>query len=145
SLEESQFVLLDYMAVKQDYRKQGLGSEFLKNIYRTTGWKNKLFLMEVEDPKKGNNQEIRQRRVYFYRKNGAKILKKVHYILPPLQGNTSTDMILLVLAQNRPLWLSGDAIKDLLIQIYRELYSRDETDPLLKSSLDSVPQRVELG
>jgi GNAT superfamily N-acetyltransferase len=144
-LEELQFVLLDYMAVKPEYRKQGLGSEFLKNIYNITGLKNRLFLLEVEDPKTGADQQTRQRRVYFYRKNGAKILKNLRYILPPLQGNIPTDMILLVLAKNRPIWLSGEAIKDVLTQVYIELYGRDETDPLLKSFIDKVPERVELG
>lgn len=144
-LTDTPFILLDYLAVKQDYRKQGLGSEFLKRICRITGFKNKLFLMEVEDPKKGPDQETRQQRIYFYRKNGAKILKNLHYILPPLQGNTPTEMVLLVLAQNRPVWLSGDAIKELLTQIYKELYSRDEADPLLKSFIDVVPQRVDLN
>lgn len=144
-LEESQFVLLDYMAVKPEYRKHGLGSEYLKNITRITGLKNKLFLFEVEDPKTGPDQETKQRRVYFYRKNGAKILKHVRYVLPPLQGNTPTDMILLVLAQNRPVWLSGNAIKAAIHQIYLELYHRDESDPLLQSFIDKIPERVDLG
>lgn len=144
-LEDSPFALLDYMAVKSDYRKQGLGSKFLKNIYSITGLKNKFFLIEVEDPKTGPDQETKQRRVYFYRKNGAKILKHVCYVLPPLQGNTSTEMILLVLAQNRPVWLSGDAIKAAIRQIYLELYLRDESDPLLQSFIDTVPDKVDLG
>jgi hypothetical protein len=144
-LEGSQFVLLDYMAVKPEYRKHGLGSEFLKNINKITGLKNKLYLMEVEDPKTGPDQETKQRRVYFYRKNGAKILKHVSYVLPALQGNTPTDMVLLVMAQNRPVWLSGDAIKAAIRQIYSELYHRDESDSLLRSFIDKVPERVELG
>lgn len=144
-LESSQFVLLDYMAVKPEYRKHGLGSEFLKNINRITDLKNRFFIFEVEDPKAGSDEETRQRRVYFYRKNGAKILKHVCYVLPALQGNTPTDMILLVMAPNRPVWLSGEAIKDAIKQIYGELYFRDESDPLLKSFIDKVPDRIELG
>lgn len=144
-LESSQFVLLDYMAVKTNYRKHGLGSEFLKNITRITGLKNRFFLFEVEDPKTGPDQETRQRRVYFYRKNDAKILKHVPYLLPPLQGNTPTDMILLIMAQNRPVWLSGEAIKAAIRQIYRELYLRDEFDPLLQSFIEKIPEKVDLG
>jgi GNAT superfamily N-acetyltransferase len=144
-LESSQFVLLDYMAVKPKYRRHGVGSEFLRNITRITGIKNRFFLFEVEDPKTGPDTEIRQRRVYFYRKNGAKILKHVPYLLPPLQGNTPTDMILLMMAQNHPVWLSGNAIKDAIRQIYRELYLRDESDPLLQSFVDKMPQKVDLG
>lgn len=146
-LENTQFVLIDYLAVKEAYRKHGVGSEFIKKIYEITDLKNKIFIIEVEDPKTGTaqEQETRQRRVYFYRKNGAKILKHVHYILPPLQGNSPTDMILLVISQNsRILWLSGEAIKEAIVQIYSELYGRNESDPLLAPALKSIQPQVTL-
>ena len=146
-LEGTQFVLLDYIAVKEEHRKHGVGSEFLKNIYKITGYRDKLFLCEVEDPKTGTaqEQETRQKRIYFYRKNGAKILKHVRYLLPPLQGNTPTEMILLVISQsNRLLWLAGDAIKEAVVQIYSELYGRDESDPLLAPVLESIQPQVTL-
>ncbi len=144
-LEDTQFVLLDYLAVKEKHRKHGLGSEFLKNVFKIGGLKNKLLICEVEDPKTGTDQETRQRRVYFYRKNGAKILKNVRYILPPLQGNTPTEMILLVISQNRRLlWLSGDAVKEVIGQIYRELYGRSEIDPLLISTVKSIEPKITL-
>jgi hypothetical protein len=146
-LENTQFVLLDYIAVKEEHRKHGVGSEFLKNIYKITGFRDKLFLCEVEDPKTGTTQEqeTRQKRVYFYRKNGAKILKHVHYVLPPMLENTPTDMILLVISQNnRMVWLAGDAVKEAIVQIYSELYSRDETDPLLAPVMESIQPQVTL-
>jgi predicted GNAT family acetyltransferase len=146
-LEGTQFVLLDYMAVKEAHRKHGVGSEFVKKINEITGFKNKLFIIEVEDPKTGTaqEQETRQRRVYFYRKNGAKILKHVRYILPPLQGNTPTDMILLVISQNnRLLWIAGDAIKEAVVQIYSELYGRGEADQLLAPAIESIQPQVTL-
>lgn len=146
-LEDTQFVLLDYLAVKEEHRKHGVGSEFLKNIYKITGLRDRLFICEVDDPKIGNaqEQETRQRRVYFYRKNGAKILKHVRYILPPFQGNTPTDMVLLVLSQNdRMLWLAGEAVKEVIVQIYSELYGRNETDPLLAPILESIQPQVTL-
>jgi GNAT superfamily N-acetyltransferase len=146
-LEGTQFVLLDYMAVKEAHRKHGVGSEFLKNIYKITGYRDKLFIIEVEDPKTGTlqEQETRQKRIYFYRKNGAKILKHVRYLLPPLQGNTPTEMILLVISQsNRLLWLAGDAIKELVVQIYSDLYGRGEEDRLLTPVLESIQPQVTL-
>jgi hypothetical protein len=146
-LEDTQFVLLDYLAVKEAHRKHGVGSEFLKNIYKITGYRDKLFLCEVDDPKTGTAQEheTRQRRVYFYRKNGAKILRHVRYVLPPLQGDASTDIILLVISSNnRLLWLAGDAIKEAVVQIYSELYGRGESDPLLAPILESIQPQVTL-
>ncbi len=146
-LEGTEFVLLDYMAVKEEYRNSGIGSELLQNIYSITGWKNKLFIVEVEDPKNGTDQEqaTKQRRVYFYRKNGAKILKHMQYLLPPLQGNSPIAMTLLVISQNKRLvWLSGEAIKDVIVKIYEDLYCRDVDDRLLSSFIDSIPERVTL-
>lgn len=146
-LEGTEFVLLDYMAVKEEYRKSGIGSEFLQNIYSITSWSNKLFIVEVEHPKSGTDQEqaTKQRRVYFYRKNGAKIIKHVRYLLPPLQGNSPIEMILLVISQNKRLvWLSGEALKDVIVKIYKELYYRDVDDRLLSSFIDSIPERVTL-
>lgn len=146
-LEGTQFVLLDYMAVREEHRKHGVGSEFLKNIYKIADLKNKLLICEVENPKTGTaqEQETRQRRVYFYRKNGAKILKHVRYLLPPFQGSTPTDMNLLVISQNsRLLWIAGDAIKEAVVQIYGELYGRGETDPLLAPILESIQPQVTL-
>jgi GNAT superfamily N-acetyltransferase len=146
-LEDTQFVLLDYMAVREEHRKHGVGSEFLKNVTEITGLKNKLFLCEVEDPKVGSDkeQETRQRRVYFYRKNGAKILKHVHYVVPPLQGNTPTGMILLVISKNdRMVWLAGGAIREAIVQVYSELYGRDESDPLLAPVMASIEPKVTL-
>ena len=144
-LEGTQFVLLDYMAVKAEHRKCGLGSEFLRKVYEIAGLKNKLLICEVEDPKTGADKETCQRRVYFYRKNGAKILKHVRYVLPPLQGDTPTDMILLVISNNnRLLWLAGDAIKEVVVQIYSEIYGRSEADPLLAPVMTSIAPHVGL-
>jgi GNAT superfamily N-acetyltransferase len=144
-LEGTEFVLLDYMAVKEEHRKRGLGSEYLRNIYEIAGLKNKLLVCEVEDPKTGGDRETRQRRVYFYRKNGARILKNIRYMLPPLQGSTPTEMILMVISRNRRLlWLSGDAVEEAIVQIYRELYGRSETDPMLAATLSSIEPRITL-
>jgi len=135
-LEGTEFVLLDYMAVKEEHRKRGLGSEYLRNIYEIAGLKNKLL---------GGDRETRQRRVYFYRKNGARILKNIRYMLPPLQGSNPTEMILMVISRNRRLlWLSGDAVEEAIVQIYRELYGRSETDPMLAATMSSIEPRITL-
>ena len=143
-LQHTDFVLFDYMAVKETYRNQGIGTKFVQNIFRISGIRDKRFILEVEDPRYGDNKEMRTRRVEFYRRNGAKIMKDVSYILPPLYGNTPTQMIVMVLSPYPDIRFSGKLISKIFVQIYRELYGRDENDKLLHSSIRSIPSTVEL-
>ena len=120
-LEGTEFVLLDYMAVKEEYRNSGIGSEFLKTFTVS------LVEEQAFHRRSGRPQEWYRPRTsnkaakgpYLYRKNGAKIIKHVRYVLPPLQGNSPIAMTLLVISQNhRLVWLSGEAIKDVIVKIY---------------------------
>ncbi len=143
-LQNSRFVLFDFMAVDKDYRDQGIGSIFTKNIYRISQVKDKIFILEVEDPRYGVDKEMRKRRVEFYRRNGAKEMKDVRYILPALDGKLPTDMIIMIISMNDETSLPGDVVKKLFTQIYKELYSRDEDDLMLNYFLNSVPSKVEI-
>jgi hypothetical protein len=101
--------------------------------------------LEVDDPEDGEDREIRKRRVQFYQRNGAKPLKDVRYILPPLQGSIPTQMIIMLISPNKQDTLKGGTVKELFKQIYEELYCRDENDPLLNSFVNSVPDKVEIA
>lgn len=65
-------LLLDYFAVTEEYRDQGIGGAFLKRIAR--GYQNAGSLIaEVEDPDFARNEEERKlqnRRIQFYLRNG---------------------------------------------------------------------------
>ncbi len=143
-LAGTRFILLDYLAVKEGYRNKGFGSTFVKNIFRLSQEKNKTFIIEVDDPRAGDDLEIRKRRVAFYRRNGAKEMKDVKYVLPPFQNSLSTQMVIMLISSNAETCLQGKIVKELFIQIYKELYSRGENDSFLKSFLDLVPQTIEV-
>lgn len=143
-IKNTDFILFDYMAVKENHRNKGIGSQFLEKIFEFKGLSDKIFIGEVEDPKYGKNRELRKRRVNFYRRNGAKILKNVNYLLPPLSGNDPTKMILMIFSKVKIDCLSGKLVKELIIQIYREVYSRDSKDNLLNSFINSIPSIIEL-
>ncbi len=106
-LQNSDFVLLDYMAVKQTYQNLGIGTNFLKNILSKYCTKNRNIIVEVEDPKEGD-KENRSKRVAFYRNNGAKELENVPYLLPPLQGIEPTKMILMLFSNNENSIIEGN-------------------------------------
>lgn len=142
-LQGTEYILIDYMAVKKSYRSQGIGTSFLRNIFQLSGVNDKGFILEVEDPRYGD-KEIRHRRVKFYKRNGAKELSNVKYMVPPLEGDTPTKMIIMVLFSQHKDKMSGKLVKKLLLQIYEELYGRSQNDPLLNSFIHTIPSEVEL-
>jgi len=143
-LKGSQFVLFDYMAVAEGHRGKGLGTQFLRGLSRTIRLGKRHLILEVEDPRFGDNKEQRRRRVELYRRQGAKMLKGVRYIMPPLFGPTPTDMVLFIWPGPKEGKIPGSAVKKVILQIYKELYGRDGRDPLLNSFLKEVPKVVEL-
>jgi len=145
-LKGTDFVLLDYMATKPGYRNKGIGSEFLRNIFGISMLKNRHVIVEVDDPRYGKSRAIKARRVEFYRRNGAKEMKNVTYLLPPLSGKNPTRMIIMTLSPEslRIDSFSAVLVKQLLAQIYRELYNRKKNDLLLNSFVNDIPSPVEL-
>lgn len=143
-LDNTDFILLDYMATKETHQSRGIGSSFMKNMRNLLTEKQKRFVIEVEVLKHDTNKRERERRLSFYKRVGAQEMKDVKYILPGLDGGEPTEMILMLFPSYDGSGLTGEAVKNLLIQIYRELYNRDQDDVLLNSFLNTVGDRVEL-
>lgn len=143
-LDNTDFILLDYMATKETHQNRGIGSGFMKNMRDSLLPKEKRFVIEVEALKHETNKQQRQRRLSFYKRNGAKQMKDVKYVLPALDGGEPTEMILMVFPGYDGSGMTGEAVKNLLIQIYRELYNRDQDDVLLNSFLNTIGDHVEL-
>ncbi|MEB3830671.1 GNAT family N-acetyltransferase [Phormidium sp. CCY1219] len=143
-LKNTDFVLLDYLGTDKAYRGRGIGGQFMGEILQNLANINKYLLIEVEHPASGENQTDRKRRVKFYQRLGAKILKNVPYQLPPFSGNVSIEMLLMMLPEYPGGQLPGSLVKQLIQQIYGEVYDRDAGDALLKSFIHQVPDSVEL-
>jgi ribosomal protein S18 acetylase RimI-like enzyme len=142
-LRNSEFILLDYLAVKEKYRNQGIGTSLIKSILSEYCTNNRSIVIEIEDSKEAD-KESRSRRVAFYRTNGAKELENVPYILPPLQGIEPTKMMLMLFSNNENSIIEGIVVRKLITQIYAELYCREANDPLLSSFIELVPSTVYL-
>jgi GNAT superfamily N-acetyltransferase len=144
ALEGSEFVLLDYMATKSGYRRRGIGSAFLKRIPQMPELAHKFLVMEVENPGSGENREQRAKRVEFYRRQGAKELQGVRYFMPGLCGGAPTEMILMILPQYDEGKIDATKVRQIVIQIYRELYNRDAEDGLLNSFVNEIAGCIRL-
>ena len=138
----SDFLLLDYLAIKENHRGKQIGErlfEFLKSYSKSH---HKHLLMEVDDPEYGEDKPSRIKRIAFYQKNGAYWLKDVKYILPALDGSEHTEQILMLVPTNSKSKFSGEEIKALVKLLYSELYGisgeNSDFNLILQSVTDSV-------
>jgi GNAT superfamily N-acetyltransferase len=133
-LKATDFLLVDYFAVAENYRNQGVGSVFFKYLCHWASVRSIKLLLEVDDPAFGSEPE--QKRVAFYEKNGAKKISGIPYILPPLDGTVPTNQILMAANQVDDLILI-EKIK-LVICLYQQLYERSLGDPYLSQILGNI-------
>jgi GNAT superfamily N-acetyltransferase len=143
-LISTDFILLTYLGTQENFRGQGIGTEFIKYIVDVVSHDQKYLLLEVENPERGSEQEKKSRRMKFYQKLGARELKNVDYLLPPLSGNVPSEMKLIILPKYSDSFIKGNLVKQLIRQIYQEVYSRSEDDQLLKTFIETIPASVEL-
>jgi len=142
------FSLLDYMAVQKDQSSLGIGSKlFAKTMeFLKLDIPSSFLLLEVEDPASGGPLErvARLRRVRFYQKLGAKVLTNFRYLMPPLAGNSPTNMLLMVYTGSNQVALNSQSLAHIVTAIYLEVYERDEDDQYLGQMLENLPDSIVL-
>ncbi|VXD23118.1 conserved hypothetical protein [Planktothrix serta PCC 8927] len=129
-LPSSDFILLAYLATVPHLRNIKIGSQFLKYLIDLEKRESKSLILEVEHPHFGENRELKQRRVQFYQRLGAKILQDIIYILPALDGTKTTEMILMLISDTNSEKLEKTVVKQLIRELYIEVYHRDSNDPI---------------
>jgi GNAT superfamily N-acetyltransferase len=142
-LKETDFVLLDYIATKANHRGQGIASAFLTTLRDELISTRKHLILEVEHPQFGDPKE-KERRVAFYKRHGARELEGVRYLLPPLDGTTPTEMILMIFPEYSDEKISGALVKNLITQMYREVYDRQRDDELLNTFINQIGDTIKL-
>lgn len=131
--------LLGYLAVAAEQRGRGVGGQLLRYIQddlRADGTEG--LLLEVEPPEEGPEQErpIRQRRVAFYERLGARVIREAaSYRMPNLAGEGSLPMLLMWLPVGQPEPPASDHLIDCIVHIYQDAYGRSREDALLRSIL----------
>lgn len=143
-LEHIDFTLLDYLATKPSHRGKGLASAFLREMFTSFKTEGRYLILEVEDPRSGDNKEERARRLLFFKRNGARELINVRYVLPPLQGDAPTEMILLVSPSYDREMIDAELVKMVVSRIYLEVYSRGRKDYFLNSFIHEIENPIRL-
>ncbi len=140
----SNFALLDYLAVDNRWRNKKIGTALMNEIKRMSINWGKDLILEIEHPSEGDNCEDRKNRLRFYLDNGASILNKVPYILPALDGTSSTSMILMAIPGTERNCYSGNEIKCLIQLLYSSVYNKGFDDKELQLFINLVPETVVL-
>lgn len=143
-LEGTYFLLGDYLATAECHRGMGIGRAFLRHILDGTELlSSKFFLIEIENPYL-DEDETKGRRMRFYKRLGMKELMGVRYVLPPIQGTEPTELVLMINSRENYDHLPGETVKDLVIQMFAELYDRHVGDEYLMPTLRSISDIVRL-
>jgi len=141
-IKNTDYLFLDYIAVKKEYRNKRIGTKFLKNIFNIfKNYNNVIF--EVENPEEGENKNQRIKRINFYKKLGAKELTGFKYFLPPRNGKIE-NMVLMILSRNQNEVLNGEKIENILSLIYKHIYHRNNNDETLKNIVNDIPEKIKL-
>ncbi|MEO5331721.1 MAG: GNAT family N-acetyltransferase [Magnetococcus sp. YQC-5] len=143
-LNGTDFILIDYLATKKENRQSGLAKSFINYIKQKSIKDSKNLILEVEDPKFGTNTNEREKRITFYRKLGFKQFADIKYILPPLQGDQETQMLLMVFQSFPSEFIDGKQAIELISRIYSELYGISKDSQLLKQIKDTINEQVRI-
>jgi GNAT superfamily N-acetyltransferase len=123
--------VLEYFAIEKGSRNLGLGSRLLEEIGSYFRLKDLKLIVEVEDPKEGEELILKQRRVGFYEKNGFQMIQDFKTMMPNLQGVGGVELNLMVYNYKDTI-LNFSQLTNLTKSIFRTLYFKDENDALLK-------------
>jgi len=92
----------------------------------------------------GNNVEQRKKRINFYIRNGAYLLKDTPYVLPSLDNTLPTEMSLMIAPKYKKDRLENKEIEIIFKLLYFELYEKTENDTQLHYIIKSIPSKVTL-
>jgi GNAT superfamily N-acetyltransferase len=129
-LPESNAMLLGYLATTPHLRNLKLGSRLLEHVIALAKARSQLLILELEHPEVGADRDLRRRRVAFYQRFGAKILKDIIYVLPALDGRNRTQMLLMVVDPDQRRYLPQAFVRQFVRELYTRIYHQDPSDPI---------------
>lgn len=144
-LRSADWSFLRYFAITGNRRSQGLGHQFWQLLHRSLraqDWPVRI-IFEVEDPSETNGDEaervIRQRRINFWTKCGARLLPVSGYVLPDYTASGTTEAMLLMAATPAAVPpVHGNQLRTLVLAIYADRYDLPPDDPLVAQALASI-------
>lgn len=141
--------LLDYLAVDPGYQRREIGKklfEFSLKKFKSDATNGIGILIEVQRENAADvcEKNLRERRIRFYFRIGAKIMEKVNYILPPIHdGFGPEEMYLMIRPVGDLHSLPKKSVLRYIGAIYSTIYQYQEND-LLNLVSQELPERIKL-
>lgn len=136
NFESNEILFLDYLAVDENYRNQGIGKFLMAKLIDEASENKYRLLIEIENPNEGGNLEERNSRYEFYKRFGFKHIAFVDYMLPPLNGSDPTSMFLLTLPE---IFIEEkDKLCSIIKELYAKVYNRLDDDWCLLQVLKTI-------
>ena len=145
--ESLSLVWLDYFAIRSDLRGRGLGSDLFREIARLSSEQSPLLewlLFEVDDGRDGDSerQAMSERRIAFYQRLGARLLKNVSYKFPSSFGEP-VPMRLMAYPLQQDATLSPGMLRRAVADVFVHIHGRSADDPLLQWFSAALPEEIE--
>ena len=134
---------LEYFAVTKARRGNGLGGVLWEAVVeRLNGDRDVRIVIEVEPPEEAppgsDERTIRERRIEFYRRRGARPLDVPVYRVPHLSDNGTGELMLLAVPSSEGGLPSGEELQALVRALYVEGYGLSTDHPLLQAAIASL-------
>jgi hypothetical protein len=139
-LENSEWSLLDYLAVSESKRGLGVGKSLLRFVKKDLKRKSRSLVIELDKPL-GKDQVYDNKclhRINFYEQCGASIINGLEYILPSLNNSEKTLQFLMIIPFKSKKELNGRELKNLLNELYQQNYSEYYQQTDLDSMIASI-------
>jgi len=149
-LSDIRFLLLDYYAVRKDYRDKGFGSQFLATLFNhlKLNEKDRFLLIEIEDfanieKSDGFNVEQARKRTKFYKQLGVAQIEGVKYFFPHFEINNYSCMVLMIYPKppSEDVF-NQEILKKVITELFIDKYNRRWDDLYLKRTLESIPSKI---
>lgn len=139
---DNQFVLLDYLAVKEELRNIKVGSQMFQYLAEVATKERCYIIIEVENHLFGDHKGQKQKRINFYMRNGCFLLLNVPYKLPALDGTVPTEMFLMIYPRYVNEDIMGLKLKSLVADLYINLYKVNPNNRDWYSIIDRIPLSI---
>lgn len=141
------FGLLDYMAIINEFQRKGIGTKLFSFTFKI--FSSKIpdgigLLMEIQkdNVQKISENEVRKRRIKFYKNLGCKCLNGINYLLPSQIGGHPEEMYLMIKPIKNINSLSRDNVFEFVNAIYSKIYnykSENLTNKVFYNSPHPIP------
>jgi hypothetical protein len=147
-LDRHGWTFLRYYGVAAGRRRGGLGLRFWQQLpaaVTKAGWPARV-VFEVEDPREvaadRAEQQVRQGRIAFWQRCGARLLAIGGYVMPDITGLAAHEpMQLMAYDPAGPAELPPDELAALVTALYSLRYGLGPDEPLVAAALASISRR----